>query len=310
MNRVFDIKSFNFVVWNWSEEMDLNHAKSEIDYQVDKCKVNTITFSFAAQQNNCFSTDIDWKGSFMPQKDEFLELISYSKEKGLKTIVKPMLNVNDGYWRAYIRFFDKDVPCEPKWSEWFKSYNEYLMYYGKLCEENNVDMLIVGCELVGTDHREEEWRALIKKLRTTYNGLLTYNCDKYQEDNVKWWDCLDYISSSGYYPKEKIGKELDRIEKVVNKYNLPFIFTEAGCPSIVGASKCPNDWTVIENGVYSEEEQYEYYKEFFEECTKRTFVKGFCLWDWPVKSDNKFNGGYSIKFKKAENIVSEYFKNK
>lgn len=300
------IRSFNFVTWNWEKCVDIDHAKEEIDYQVEKCKVNTITFSFAALQEHCYSTEIDYKGEQMPKLEELSYLIKYAKSKSLKTIVKPMLNVKDGYWRAYIRFFDEDVPCEPKWSEWFKSYFDYLLYYGEFCEANDVDIMIIGCELVGTDHRESEWRELIKRLRKVYKGKLTYNCDKYQEGNVKWWDDLDYISSSGYYPKGTIKKELERIEKVVNKYNKPFFFAECGCPSTLGASKNPNDWTVVIGGTSSEEEQYEYYKEFLEETSKKEFVKGFCFWDWPMDAPSnpskKLTGDYNIKFKKAENL--------
>lgn len=311
MNLGFDIKSFNFITWHWGNDFNLEDAKKEIDYQISECKVNAVTFSFAAQQEHCYSTEINWTGNHMPENGQLAELIQYSRENGLKTIVKPMLNVNDGYWRAYIRFFDEDVPCEPKWKDWFKSYNEYLEYYARFCEKNNVDMLIIGCELVGTDHRQDEWRTLVGKIRKVYNGLLTYNCDKYQEHNVKWWDALDYISSSGYYPVGTISKELDRIEEVSKKFNLPFIFTEAGCPSVKGASKIPNDWFLIENGEACEEEQYNYFKELFEESSKRTFIKGFCLWDWAIKSpqsqEEKLAFDYSVKFKKSEKLIKEYF---
>ena len=168
MNSKFEIKSFNFITWNWSRDVDIENAKKEIDYQVQKCNLNTITFAFSAYQEHCYSTDIDWNGTHMPNRDELSELIKYAQWKGLKTIIKPMLNVSDGYWRAYIRFFDEDVQCEPKWSNWFKSYYEYLLSYGKFCEENNVDIMIIGCEMVGTDHREIEWRGLINKLRDIY----------------------------------------------------------------------------------------------------------------------------------------------
>lgn len=307
----FDIKSFNFITWNWKNDFILEDVKEEIDYQINVCGVNTITFSFAATQEHTYSTEIDWKGAHMPDENQLKEIIAYVKSKNLKVIVKPMLNVSDGYWRAYIRFFDEDVPCEPKWSQWFKNYYDYILHYGRICEENNVDMLIIGCEMVGTDHREYEWRKLIKELRKIYNGKLTYNCDKYQEHNVKWWDALDYISSSGYYPLGTIGKELGRIEKVVSKYDLPFIFTEAGCPSISGAGKNPNDWTVVAEGKISEDEQFKFYKELFEECSKKSFVKGFCLWDWPMKSpkcqEEKLLGDYSIKYKKSENLIRQHF---
>lgn len=307
----FEIRSFNFITWNWDDDVNIEKAKLEIDYQVENCNVNTITFAFSAYQEHCYSTDIKWQDTHMPKLEELSELIAYAKSKDLKVIVKPMLNVEDGYWRAYIRFFDEDVPCEPKWGDWFKNYYEYLLFYGDFCEKNNVDIIIIGCEMVGTDHREDEWRLLIKKLRKIYNGKLTYNCDKYQEHNVKWWDALDYISSSGYYPKGSIEAELNRIEKVVKAYNKPFFFAEGGCPSTLNASKNPNDWTIVKSGVDSEEEQYEYYKEFLEEAYKKEFISGFCFWDWPMKSpinDNeKLAKDYSIKFKKAEKIISEYY---
>ena len=312
MRRSFEIKSFNFITWNWSEDVIIEDVKKEIDYQVERCYVNTITFAFAAVQEHCYSTDIIWQGSHIPIEEELAELIAYSKSKGLKVILKPMLNVRDGYWRAYIRFFDEDVPCEPKWSDWFRNYNNYILHYGEICEKYNVDTLIIGCEMVGTDHRENEWRSLVNKLRKIYGGKLTYNCDKYQEHNVKWWDVLDYISSSGYYPIGSMKKEFNRIEEVVKRYNKPFFFAEAGCPSVQGGGKSPNDWSVTINGDSSEEEQYNYYNEILKESLNKDFILGFCFWDWPMKSpksaDEKIAKQYSIKFKLAESLISNYFK--
>ncbi|WP_066890335.1 glycoside hydrolase family 113 [Clostridium nigeriense] len=308
----FEIKSFNFVTWNWEKDIVVKDVKKEIDYQVENCYINTITFAFAAYQEHCYSTEIHWQGSHMPKEKELVELIRYAQEKGLKVILKPMINVSDGYWRAYIRFFDEDVPCEPKWKDWFNNYNEYLTNYAKLSEIYNVDMLIIGCELVGTDHREGEWRYLIKELRKLYKGKLTYNCDKYQEHNINWWDDLDYISSSGYYPVGSIRSELKRIEAVVKRFNKPFFFSEAGCPAVKDASKAPNDWTIILNGIPSEDEQCSFYEELFNESIDSGFVKGFCFWDWPMKSPKKneevFKKDYCVKFKKSEKIIAKNFK--
>ena len=66
-----------------------------------------------------------------------------------------------------------------------------------------------------------------------YHGLVSYNTDKYQEDHVSWWDCVDVISSSGYYPIDQWEQELDRIEKVVQKFKKPFFFAEAGFATII-----------------------------------------------------------------------------
>ena len=80
-------------------------------------------------------------------------------------------------------------------------------------------MLIAGCEMVMSEHREKEWREVIAAIRECYDGTVSYNTDKYQEDRVKWWDCVDVISSSGYYPIQDWEQELDRIEAVVKAYH-------------------------------------------------------------------------------------------
>jgi len=42
MKKIYDIKSFNFITWNWTEEVVVEDVKKEIDYQVDELGVNTI----------------------------------------------------------------------------------------------------------------------------------------------------------------------------------------------------------------------------------------------------------------------------
>ena len=79
-------------------------------------------------------------------------------------------------------------------------------------------------------------RALIEEVRGVYSGLITYNCDKYQEDHVTWWDAVDVISSSGYYRSGDWRNQLDRIEGVVAREGKPFFFMEAGCPSREGSA--------------------------------------------------------------------------
>ena len=66
--------------------------------------------------------------------------------------------------------------------------------------------------------------------RQVYHGLLTYNTDKYQEEMVTWWDALDVISSSGYYPIDKWDENFRRIKAVADAFDKPFFFAECGIP--------------------------------------------------------------------------------
>lgn len=49
-------------------------------------------------------------------------------------------------------------------------------------------LFIAGCEMVQTERREAEWRKVIAAIRRKYDRPVSYNTDKYQEHNVKWWD--------------------------------------------------------------------------------------------------------------------------
>ena len=132
--------------------------------------------------------------------DEVRWAIRAAKERGLKVCLKPVVNVRNGTWRAHINFFDIDVPPEPTWSQWFAGYTEFIVHHARIAAEEGAEMFCIGCEMVQSDRREAQWRALIAEVRAVYPGLVTYNCDKYQEDHVGWWDAVDVISSSGYYP--------------------------------------------------------------------------------------------------------------
>ena len=158
--------------------------------------------------------------------------------------------------------------------------------------------------------QDAEWRKLISDIKEVYHGPVSYNTDKYQEDNVTWWDCVDVISSSGYYPVNDWENQLDRIERVVKKFNKPFFFAECGCMSTKGSFLVPNDWCI--RGEAAPDEQASWYKAMFEACKKRPFVRGFCIWDWAAKqyplSGAAANTGYEIYGKPALEVVHHYYK--
>lgn len=284
-------------------------AFESFDHLAEGTGANFITLVPNALQETPQSEEIDFTSDATISDEELISMIDYIHKKGLLVALKPTVNCKNGTWRAHINFFDKDVPCEPKWGNWFRSYTEFQLHFAKLAKETGCEMFIAGCEMVQTDRRSEEWRELIAQIRTVYDGPVTYNADKYQEDNVTWWDCVDYICSSGYYPIDDWDRQLDRIEAVVEKFKKPFFFAECGCMSTHGAGKVPNDWTV--RGEIDLQEQADWYKTMFEACRKRSFVQGFCLWDWAWKQyplcKADANWGYDIYGKPAQQIVKKYY---
>ncbi len=303
------IKGITFAPFCPRGSFQTKEAYESLDCLIAETGANLITLVPNGLQNTPQSEEISFTSDATLSDQELTDMIAYIHKAGLSVVLKPTVNCKNGTWRAHINFFDKDVHCEPKWSNWFASYTEFQLHFAKLAEKTGCEMFIAGCEMVMSERRSTEWRKLISDIRSVYSGPVTYNTDKYQEDNVTWWDCTDYICSSGYYPTDDWEKELDRIEAVVQKFQKPFFFAECGCMSVEGASKVPNDWRV--RGEVSLKEQADWYTAMFEACKKRSWVKGFCLWDWAFKQypicKASSHCGYDIYGKPAQKVVKKYY---
>ncbi len=304
------IKGITFGAFAGRGSFEGKEAYQSMDGLIERTAANFIILVPSGIQDTPHSEKIDYATQATMSDAELVQMIEYIHGKGLRVALKPTANCKNGTWRAFINFFDKDVPCEPKWRNWFASYTDFQLHYAKIAEQTGCEMFIAGCEMVMSERREAEWRKLIADIRTVYTGPVSYNSDKYQEDNVAWWDCVDVISSSGYYPIDDWNSQLDRIEKVVRKFNKPFFFAEAGCMSTKGSAHVPNDWTV--RGELDLEEQEAWYREMFDKAGKRDFVEGFCLWDWSWRQyslqDALRDEGYDLYGKPAETVVREFYR--
>lgn len=303
------------MTWGWTGVRGTwtgKQAEQSMELMAENLKINWTAITFGALQAHPQATEITYWEEPTVTDDEITFAIRKAKSLGLNVCLKPVVNCADGTWRAHINFFDIDVPCEPKWSQWFASYTRFMVHYAKMAEETGCEMLCIGCEMVQTDRRESEWRQLIKEVREVYSGIITYNCDKYQENQVKWWDAVDVISSSGYYPIDQWEEQLARIEPVVKQYAKPFFFMEAGCPSREGSPYIPNDWGL--QGAPSEAAQANFYEAMFSSCEKRDWVGGFMLWDWPAILYSPElaaqNDDYCMYGKQAEAVVGSYYASK
>ena len=275
----------------------------------EKTGANYVIFAPNGMQKTAFSEEIDYRTDRNVTDEELIAMIGYAKELGLNVALKPTANCADGTWRAHINFFDEDVVCEPKWGNWFASYQAFQEHYARIAQQCGVNLFIAGCEMVQTEHREEEWRKVIAAIRKQYEGPVSYNTDKYQEHNVKWWDAVDYISSSGYYPIDDWENQLDRIEKVVKQFHKPFFFAEAGCMATEGSNLVPNNWEV--KGGIDLEGQAAWYQAMTEAINRREWVEGMAVWSWHgqlySEEEAKKHRYYEIYRKPAEDVIRKFY---
>ena len=303
------IKGFTFGWMSGRGEFRKPEAKESLRLMAERTGSSHVIFALAALQDHPQAVEVKYRGEHMVEDDELLDMIRYARTLGLRVILKPTVNCTDGTWRAHINFFDIDVPCEPKWKDWFRSYAAYQKHYAAIAEQENCEMFIVGCEMVQSERRSAEWREVIAAVREVYSGLVSYNTDKYQEGHVTWWDAVDVISSSGYYPIGDWEAQLDRIEQEIAPYKKPFFFAEAGCPSRIGSAQVPNDWGL--EGEVSAEEQERFYEAMFRHASQREWVRGFGLWDWSANLYQEKNAltdnGYGVYGKPAERVIRRFY---
>lgn len=303
------IKGVNFAPFASKGAFSNKESFQSLENLVMRTNANYIFFVPNGLQDTPQSIKIDYSSDATCSDEELEKMIMFAKGLGMHTVLKPTVNCRNGSWRAHISFFDEDVVCEPKWSEWFEAYTQFQLHYAAMAEKLGCDMFVAGCEMVMSEHREIEWRQLIQDIRTVYHGPISYNTDKYQEHNVAWWDAVDIISSSGYYPVSDWNTQLNRIEKVVRKYKKPFFFSEMGCMSTQHSKNRPNDWTI--RGEVDLEGQAEWYRKVFGACNTRSWVNGFAIWDWSCKpyilTRAENDPGYNIYGKPAEKVVAAYY---
>ena len=301
------INGITFAPFAMKGAFENEKAFKSADIMIERTGTDFVMLTPVGLQENAHSETISWEETL--SDEELIKMIDYFHSKGVRVALKPTVNCKDGTWRAHIAFFDKDVVCEPKWSNWFKSYSEFQCYYANIAQKTKCEMFVAGCEMVMSEHRTEEWRQVLSDIKKVYSGPVSYNTDKYQEDNVEFWDAVDVISSSGYYPIDDWERQLDRIEAVVKKYNKPFFFAETGCMSSKGSSNVPNNWEL--RGTIDLEEQAAWYEVMFDAISKRDWVEGTCLWSWTYdlynEEDAKNSFDYDLFGKPSEKVVKKYY---
>ena len=77
----------------------------------------------------------------------------------MKVFLKPMLDVQDGTWRANIQPDDPDV--------WFNNYTNFIGTFADLAEAKGVELFSVGCEMNRMEAPEhtQRWTDLVTDVR-------------------------------------------------------------------------------------------------------------------------------------------------
>lgn len=239
---------------------------------------------------------------------------------GMDVILKPHLWVG-GYDEAISRSdiaFDRPAA----WSEWARSYRQFLMVYARLAQEIDADLLVLGTELTQiSTTRPDYWRALADTVRTVYDGDLTYAAnwhDEYRE--IDFWDTLEYVGVQAYFPlTEQAPPPLDTLrarweahrqalESVHRRTGRPVLFTEIGYRSAPSAAAAPWRWPEQDGAVPSDTTlQARCYRAFLSTMQDVPWFEGAIIWKWHPAHSSDRPTAFTPQGKPAEAVLRRWF---
>ncbi len=255
------------------------------------------------------------------ENDESLIYLSHiATELKMTVMMKPQIYLGRSSWPGDIK-----MNSGRDWNLFFHYYFNWISNYAMISEMYGIPLLCLGNELeAATVGHEKQWINLITKIRKLYDGKITYGANwNYEFDNIKFWNYLDYMGISEYYPlsREKnptdrellIGAEsvMKKINEIRLRYNKPVIFTEAGFRST------QKPWmTALENRSTYEvnlESQKRCYRALFKAAFGKKWLAGMYWWKWP--SYLSYGGGaendmFVPNNKPAETVVKKWYSKK
>jgi hypothetical protein len=207
---------------------------------------------------------------------------------------------------------------EADWRRWFESYAAYVLPYARDAQASGADMFCVGREMDSTViQREADWRALVSRIRAAYRGPLTYSANFDTWNGIGFWDALDFIGVSAYYPLSdrpdpplgEIEAGWDRalgpLEEASRRWGKPVLLTEAGFPSIPTAAKAP--WHE-ERSAADVWLQARCYEATLRALARRPWIEGAYFWLWERTSQPPFRDpSHAIVGKPASFTMARWY---
>ena len=265
--------------------------------------------------NHLYHEEMPWE--YLGESKEGLQTcIDLAKEKGMQTMIKPMIWLIGG---GYIG--DIDFSAESDWQKYEAEYKTFILEYAKLSEQNRLPLFCIGSELdIWAEKRPQFWKELIKSINEIYNGDLVYACRHGNEEKIDFWDALDYVGLTVYDSisneetpsidtllknwlpiKEQIGAFSKKVGKNV-------IFTEWGYTCSNYCGRLPDLDSV--SSAINEQAQANCYDALLSTFEKEPWFLGGFVWKWFATEDHARNtlDKYSPQNKMAQKVLMKHWK--
>jgi hypothetical protein len=261
-----------------------------------------------------YNQERQWFGETATGVRQYIKLLHKNE---MNVMMKPQIWVWNGEFTGLVK-----MASEEDWLQLENSYQEFILGFAKVAEEESVEILCIGTELEKfIEHRPEYWRDLIAEVKKVYNGKLTYaaNWDEYKR--VPFWDALDYIGVDAYFPisdsktptiaETRAGWERwkEDLKMFSEKKNKKILFAEYGYRNVDFSGKEP--WkSDREMTSTNAEAQINLLEGLYQSLWNENWFAGGFLWKWFIaheKVGGETNNQFTPQNKPAEVTVAKYY---
>jgi hypothetical protein len=262
-------------------------------------------------------TQITWVGSggqWVAESDDRLRAVTrQAHQLGMSVLMKPHIWLRPPDWPGSI-----DHTSGREWDLWFTSYRDFILHYARLSAELKIESLSIGNELVIASKREQQWRRIIADVRRVYHGRLTYGANVTEVFDVPFWDALDFIGVSAYFPlgdarapdREALLRGWQpiaaRLGQLAARTRRRIVFTEVGYRSADYATARP--WE-HRGGSLNLGLQKDAFEALFRALWPQSWFAGVYVWKWESYPNHSGanSGDFSVEHKPAEDVLRRFF---
>jgi hypothetical protein len=232
-----------------------------------------------------------------------------TKANGMAAILKPHINLYNGTPRFKLQPADIN--------KWIDSYYSLLLRYAAIADSFQLDTIVIGTE-INLIADSPQFRAMLQKFRSIYNGTTIYaaSFDHFLQTNI--WNFIDIIGINTYYnlcnnndctlPElmESWNYWLTIIDNFSTGWNKPLIITEIGFYSREGSAINPGDFS--RGGKISYENQAKAYEAVLSQTGHINNIKGIFWWQWELNNEwANDSADYTPENKPAQEIIRKYW---
>jgi hypothetical protein len=289
--------------------------------------VTWVSLMVMLMQETFYSTRITRDFAWTPSDRDLERAVVRCQKRGLRVLLKPVIDCLDSSWRGRIAFPDGDQQIQgvvtDYWSRWFESNRAAMTYYARLSHDWGVEAFTVAQELLGTDLQTRHWLETVAAVRNVFPGWLCVNAQQRRMESafLTWVRTLDAFGISNYHAVaadhpdaesvcSAMATEVTAWDDFQSQIGLPIYWAECGCRSVARGARAPSDYQSV--GPYDGEVQAAWIEGLLRAYADQPWWAGFQVWKWDEQQDRPHyrqsggDTGFTVAGKPAEAVIARW----